>query len=510
MIKAAIASEEEPLPPRFVFDEGHHLFEAADSAFCSHLTARETSELRRWLLGDERKLGKRSRLRGLRKRLEDLITGDEQAESLLVDILHAAHMLPGPGWSQRLKQETPSGVTEEFLTLVHTQVKVRTQNPNSSYSIETPTFPAIEPLKPAAKKLASRLSNLCSPMLSMTKLLRKKLDLQADTMNSETRKRLESVCSGLERRAENTIKGWIAMLETLEQEQTPETFVDWMEIEKIDGHAYDLGMYRHWVDPMQPFAVSLAPYVQGALITSATLKDSSKQEESDWQAALTRTGAQYLTHDVKTVSYPSPFDYESQARIFIVNDINKNDLEQVSSAYRELFLAAGGGALGLFTAIHRLKAVHNKIISPLEENELHLFAQHIDEIDTATLVDIFRDDKKACLLGTDALRDGVDVPGKALKLLVYDRVPWPRPTILHKARKEEFGGRLYDERITRFKIRQAFGRLIRTQNDKGVFVILDSGMPTRLCSAFPRQAVISRTGLSETINEIRAFIGSET
>ena len=44
------------------------------------------------------------------------------------------------------------------------------------------------------------------------------------------------------------------MLETLNHESTPKEFVDWMEIERIDGHAVDIGLFRHWVDPMLPFA----------------------------------------------------------------------------------------------------------------------------------------------------------------------------------------------------------------------------------------------------------------
>src|SRR5690606_424041 len=104
-------------------------------------------------------------------------------------------------------------------------------------------------------------------------------------------------------------------------------------------------------------------------------------------------------------------------------------------AYRALFEASGGGALGLFTAISRLRAVHEKISLPLEEAGLPLYSQHVDDIDAGTLVDMFRDDIHACLLGTDAIRDGVDVPGESLRLIVFDRVPWPRPTILHKARR---------------------------------------------------------------------------
>ena len=102
---------------------------------------------------------------------------------------------------------------------------------------------------------------------------------------------------------------------------------------------------------------------------------------------------------------------------------------------RELFLAAGGGALGLFTAIARLREVHRRIAEAMERSGLALYAQHVDAMDTGTLVDVFRAERDACLLGTDAVRDGIDVPGRSLRLVVFDRVPWPRPDLLHRARR---------------------------------------------------------------------------
>ena len=206
------------------------------------------------------------------------------------------------------------------------------------------------------------------------------------------------------------------------------------------------------------------------------------------------------------MSIASPFDYARQTKIFIINDVRKDDLDQVAGAYRALFMAAGGGALGLFTAIQRLRAVHERIALPLEKNDITLYAQHVDAIDTGTLVDIFRDDIHACLLGTDATRDGVDVPGESLRLIVFDRVPWPRPTILHKARREAFGKRDYDEMITRLKLKQAFGRLIRRADDKGVFVMLDPMLPTRLQSAFPPGAEVVKCGLGEAVQQIKGFL----
>ena len=178
---------------------------------------------------------------------------------------------------------------------------------------------------------------------------------------------------------------------------------------------------------------------------------------------------------------------------------------------RELFLAAGGGGLGLFTAIRRLRAVYERVAAPLAEKGLSLYAQHIDPLEVGALVDIFRAEEDACLLGTDAVRDGVDVPGRSLRLLVFDRVPWPRPDLLHKARRQRFGGKGYDDAIARARIAQAFGRLIRRADDKGVFVMLDAAAPTRLFSSLPEGVQLQRVGLVEAIEATAEFLktGSE-
>ena len=123
-----------------------------------------------------------------------------------------------------------------------------------------------------------------------------------------------------------------------------------------------------------------------------------------------------------------------------------------------------------------------------------------------SLVDIFRDDPRASLLGTDALRDGVDVPGESLRLVVMERVPWPRPTVLHAARRMAGGGSAYDDRVVRARLAQAFGRLIRRQGDKGLFVILSAAMPSRLLKAFPAGVPIRRVPLDVAIERVRGFL----
>ena len=76
---------------------------------------------------------------------------------------------------------------------------------------------------------------------------------------------------------------------------------------------------------------------------------------------------------------------------------------------------------------------------------------------------------------------------------------------MHKARRARFG-KSYDELLTRLRMKQAFGRLIRSQTDKGCFVILESATPSRLLSAFPSDAPVKRCGLAEAIADIKEFL----
>lgn len=505
MIQSAIAGGGEALPTRYVFDEGHHLFDAADSAFSAHLTARETADLRRWILGIEG--GKKGRARGLKRRIEDLIEGDQDAIKALEDIIHRADVLCAPNWSRRFKDRAPHGACEEFLMEVYrlTYARSTDQDKNMPYSLETPLFPIDNELLTAATKLKGKLQEILKPIENLQKILQTRLENDNGEMSGDTRKRFDALCSSLERRGSLSLKSWIAMLQTLEDAKDVEGFVDWMEIERADGQAVDVGMYRHYVDPMKPFSATIRPHIHGMSVTSATLCDHTGEDEEDWKTAEERSGARYLTHEAVRDQYTSPYDYAKNTKIFIINDVNKNDLGQVANAYQALFSASEGGALGLFTAINRLRAVYDKIALPLEDAGVPLYAQHMEEMDTGTLIDIFRDEEHACLLGTDAVRDGVDVPGGSLRLLVFDRVPWPRPTILHKERRKAFGGRHYDEMLTRLKLKQAYGRLVRKSDDRGIFVMLDSMLPTRLQSAFPDDVEIIKTDLSDVCGQIKGF-----
>jgi ATP-dependent DNA helicase DinG len=496
----ARTEEEEAAPGgirRIVFDEGHHLFDAADSAFSGHLTALETAELRRWIRGPE---SERRRGRGLAERIGDLLAEDGNAENLLHQVLRAALHLPGPGWTRRVQAGQPEGPAEHFLTLVRQQVLARAEQ--TGHTLETDCQPLVEGLAEAAGDLAAALAALRRPMAALANALARKLDEQAEELSTHDRGRIEAVSRSLKRRGELMVGAWIDMLSRLLEEKNP-LFVEWFDIEQAFGREHDVGLHSHWVDPTEPLALAVLRPADGVVITSATLKDRPPELPDDWANAEMRTGAVHLPYPVRRESWDSPFDYAASSRVIVVTDVSRDNMDQVAAAYRELFLSTGGGALGLFTAIARLRAVHKRLVKPLADAGLPLYAQHVDPMDTGTLVDMFRAERDACLLGTDAVRDGVDVPGDSLRLIVLDRVPWATPTILERARKEAFGGNAYGDMVVRLRLRQAFGRLIRRTGDKGSFVILDSRLASRFTTAFPPGVQISRLGLVEAIDMLR-------
>ena len=317
----------------------------------------------------------------------------------------------------------------------------------------------------------------------------------------------------LKHRALDRLAAWRAMLAACaaaapEPGTRPE-HLHQLRLDRRDGRDVDAVLARHWLDPTVPFAATLARPAHGLLVTSATLRDTGLDDaEAAWAKAEARVGADHLPSPALRVSVASPFDYAAQTRAFIVTDVAP-DPAALAGAYRALFQAAGGGALGLFTAINRLRDVHRRIAPALEEAGLPLLGQHIDAMDNATLVDIFRTEIDSCLLGTDAMRDGVDVPGRALRLVVFDRVPWPRPDLLHRERRIHLSGgdpKAYDDSKARLRLRQAFGRLVRTATDRGVFVLLDRRTPSRLLSAFPPGVDVRRLGLAETVAATAGFL----
>lgn len=498
MVNAARARED--APARILFDEGHHLFDAADSTFAVAFGGQEAIELRRWIVGPEGR--SRGRRRGLAARLMDVASYDDEGARALDAAVEAAKALPSDGWLQRLVEGAPFGQVEALLSEVRGTVYARSKAQEAGYGLETELAEPDGALVSGAAAAAEILESLNKPLAALARRLEAVLEDAPDWLDSQARARVEGAIRGLAWRRE-TLAAWIALLGRIGGEADPE-FVDWLAVDRVDGREFDVAIHRRWLDPTKPLAGAVLAPADGVLVTSATLRGGE-----GWDAADARTGALYLPN-VEHFEAESPFDYAGCSEVLIVTDVKQGDIASLAGAYARLIAAAKGGTLGLFTAIQRLKAVHARIADRLARDGLPLLAQHVDPIDAGTLVDIFRDDPRASLLGTDALRDGVDVPGESLRLVVMERVPWPRPTVLHAARRMAGGGSAYDDRVVRARLAQAFGRLIRRQGDCGVFVILSAAMPSRLLKAFPVGVPISRVPLDEAIARVEQRLAART
>jgi ATP-dependent DNA helicase DinG len=499
MVNAARGRESGQRPTRIVFDEGHHLFDASDSTFGAALSGQEAIELRRWILGPEGR--SRGRRRGLSARLMDVASYDEAGGAALAAAVHAAGALPGEGWLQRLAEGAPFGPIEALLAAVRAAVYARADTRDGGYGLETELAEPDPALVEAAGGAIEALEALLRPLVVLGKRLEAVLEEAPDWLDAQARARIEGAIGGLSWRTQ-TLSAWIALAARIGGPGDPD-FVDWLAVDRIEGREIDVGIHRRWLDPTRPLAESVLKPAHGVLVTSATLRAGG-----DWADALARTGAVHVEGPVGRFEAASPFDYAANSEVLIVTDIRRGDTAALAGAYARLIEAAGGGTLGLFTAIQRLKAVHARIADRLARSGLPLYAQHVDPIDTGTLIDIFRDDPRASLLGTDALRDGVDVPGESLRLVVMEGVPWPRPTVLHAARRAVSGGSAYDDRVVRARLAQAFGRLIRRQGDRGVFVLLSAATPSRLLGAFPPGVAISRVPLDAAIARVGALLPS--
>jgi len=216
---------------------------------------------------------------------------------------------------------------------------------------------------------------------------------------------------------------------------------------------------------------------QSVILTSATLTT-----QGDFDYIRSRLNAD----EADELMLGSPFDYETSTLLFIAKDIPEpNDANNyqraVDNALIRLSRATGGRLLALFTSYAQLKRTSQAINGPLAEHGIQVYEQG-EGASENTLLENFREADKAVLLGTRAFWEGVDIPGEALSVLVITKLPFDVPSEpIIAARSELFDDPFNEynlpEAILRF--RQGFGRLIRTQSDRGVVVLLDKRILTK-------------------------------
>jgi ATP-dependent DNA helicase DinG len=187
----------------------------------------------------------------------------------------------------------------------------------------------------------------------------------------------------------------------------------------------------------------------------------------------------------------SPFDYRRQARLIIATKMPDPSREAAAfdraagERIKRHVLETGGRAFVLFTSYRMLKTTADRLTSWFAEQNLTLLCQG-EGVQRTALLERFKSDPRSVLFGTESFWQGVDVPGDALQNVIITRLPFSVPDHpLLQARVErirENGGNPFMEYQVPeavIKLRQGFGRLIRTQEDTGQVVILDPRVRTK-------------------------------
>jgi len=194
----------------------------------------------------------------------------------------------------------------------------------------------------------------------------------------------------------------------------------------------------------------------------------------------------------------SCFDYEKQVKFFVPKGIayagNKDThLEKSAEFLEKAILASGGGSLVLCTSHKQVEALYNLLMDSLSKNNIWLLRQSRGSSIGSVIRD-FKKDTNSVLIGTESLWQGIDIPGDSLRSLFIYKIPYRMPFLpLIKARKREIednGGDPYAdyyEPLAALILKQGFGRLIRKSSDSGIAVLLDESLldKPRLLNSLP-------------------------
>ncbi len=446
------------LPPydRLILDEAHHLEDVA----ASHLGAQVTSRGIRRLLGRFERNGKgllpalasdlaatgdllsRASLDLLRDRLLPAVLDARRAADQMLMRLHA-----------RLEREQ-GGVlrlTDDF--------KTDAVWPDGLTRELDQTLLAFRAIKDSIETIADRMAG--------SELTERRTQLLAE-LRAIVR-RMESVSDALNQALRPATGG-------------PPT-VRWLERSGPKGQQLLLAAVPLDLAPV--LRELIFDRVKTVTLTSATLAASGEFGFLEGRVGLSIDPSPVTERAI----LPSPFDYLEQCVLGIPNDIPDPREDEVGHAdavvqvVTDLAHASDGGMFVLFTSHHALRRSAAELRATVGEHWPILVQ---GEAPRDTLLRRFRDLGRAILLGTDSFWEGVDVPGRALRALVLTKLPFKVPSEpLTAARLERLAEQGQDGFMgyllphAALKLKQGFGRLIRTRTDVGVVVLLDKRVLTK-------------------------------
>jgi len=267
-------------------------------------------------------------------------------------------------------------------------------------------------------------------------------------------------------------------------EAADETLVYWYELPADALGRHDVRLYAAPLHVGERLRERFFPGLRSVVMTSATLAVAGKFTYFLDRVGLVGDAAER----VRTLAVGSPFDYDRQVLVAVPgwfpNPKSREFQDAVTTLVRDAILRTRRGTLVLFTSYQQLNQTYRAVRADLTAAGILLLGQGLDGSRT-NLADLFRRERESVLFGTESFWQGVDVPGEALEMLIIVKLPFAVPTEpllvaqaedLRKAGKDPFLHMTVPEAAIRF--RQGFGRLIRSQQDRGAVLILDTRVTT--------------------------------
>jgi ATP-dependent DNA helicase DinG len=437
-----------------IIDEAHHLEDATTSALSFRVTQWDVDRLLRELGGP-----KAGALGWLMDAAQDALSpGDYAALDHMVQTVT----------DQAFRFESLS--REFFTSLDQFLLEQREGRPVGSYSHQERILPATRtaPAWVDVERAWEECTLTLKPMLDELGKIQRGLGEIVDDLAEEDQELFGSI-SNLFRRFAELFENIEALVFKADAQK-----IYWVEVNS-SGYRLALNAAPLHIGPLMERY--LWHEKTAVILTSATLTAAG---EFDYLRG------RLYAEDAYELSLGSPFDYESSALLYIADDIPEpadrhGHQRSVEMGLINLCRATGGRTLALFTSYDQLKRTSSAIAPVLARDDIIVYEQG-EGASAHSLLETFRTTDRAVLLGTRAFWEGVDVPGDALSVLVIVKLPFDVPTDpIIAARSETFEDPFNQyslpEAILRF--RQGFGRLIRTQFDRGVVAILDKRILTK-------------------------------